>query len=53
MNMKMMIKCLFMLKSCILYLILFLHFSILLILFFFLIKENRNIKTVNNMSARE
>ena len=49
----MMSKGIFVLKSCILYFILFLHFSILVILLSFLIKEIRNVKTVNNMSTRE
>ena len=53
-SMKTMIECIFVVKSCILYLSLFPHFSILFILFFpFLIKEICKIKTVNNMSARE
>ena len=54
MNMKVVIKCNFRLKSCILYFILFFHFSILSYFIFpFLIRESHNIKTVNNMSARE
>ena len=40
MSMKMMIKCIFALKSCFLYLILFVHFSIL-VFFPFLNKEIR------------
>ena len=53
-SMKTMIECIFVVKSCVLYLSLFPHFSILFILFFpFLNKEICKTKTVNKMSARE
>ena len=54
MSMKMMIERIFVLKSCILYFILFSSFFLFELFYFpFLIREIRNTKTVNNMSARE
>ena len=53
MNMKLMIECIFRLKSCILYFIFFSIFRFTYFIFPFLIKESHNIKTLNIMSARE
>ena len=52
MNMKMMIKCIFVPKSCISYFILFSSFSHFKLFYFpFPNKEISNTKTVNKMSA--